>query len=98
LEALRNLCFGDTDDIPDVVIIAIAIGEKIVDHEIGLRNRMTGRLLYQPDAAAGTRMVTNARMCRAYIIDRLFQLRVAAMKELKEAPAPGGEEREPWLD
>jgi len=43
-------------------------------------------------------MVKNARMCRAYIIDRLFQHRVAGMKDLKEAPAPEREEREPWLD
>jgi hypothetical protein len=43
-------------------------------------------------------MVKNARMCRAYVIDRLFQHRVAAMKSLKEQPAPEREEREPWLD
>jgi DNA-binding transcriptional MerR regulator len=74
------------------------LGEKIVDREMALRNRMTGLLPYQQDAAATTRMVKNARMCRAYIIDRLFQHRVAAMKDLKEAPAPESEEREPWLD
>jgi len=28
----------------------------------------------------------------------LFQQRVAAMKDLKEEPAPEREEREPWLD
>ena len=74
------------------------LGEKIVDQEMALRNRMTGRLPYQQDAATTTQMVKNARMCRAYIIDRLFQQRVAAMKDLKEEPAPEREEREPWLD
>ena len=74
------------------------LGEKIVDQEMALRNRMTGLLPYQQDAAATTRMVKNARMCRAYIIDRLFQHRVAAMKDLKETPTPESEEREPWLD
>jgi DNA-binding transcriptional MerR regulator len=74
------------------------LGERIVDQEMALRNRMTGRLPYQEDAAATTRMVRNARMCRAYIIDRLFQHRVDTMKDLKEAPAPEREEREPWLD
>jgi DNA-binding transcriptional MerR regulator len=74
------------------------LGEKIVDREMALRSRMTGRLPYPQDAAATTRMVKNARMCRAYIIDRLFQLRVAAMKDLKDDPAPAREEREPWLD
>ncbi len=39
-------------------------------------------------------------MCRAYVVDRIFQLRVAAMKTLKdEEPPPRPEpEREPWLD
>jgi DNA-binding transcriptional MerR regulator len=74
------------------------LGEKIVGQEMALHNQMTGRLHYQQDAAATTNMVKNARMCRAYVIDRLFQHRVAAMKSLKEQPAPGREEREPWLD
>ena len=74
------------------------VGEKIVDQEMALRNQMTGRLPYQQDAAATTKMVKNARMCRAYVIDRLFQHRVAAMKNLKEQTAPAREEREPWLD
>jgi DNA-binding transcriptional MerR regulator len=74
------------------------LGEKIVDQEMALRNQMTGRLPYQQDAAATKNMVKNARMCRAYVIDRLFQHRVAAMKGLKEQPAPEREEREPWLD
>jgi hypothetical protein len=66
---------------------------------MALRNRMTGRLSYQQDAAATTQMVQNARMCRAYIIDRLFQHRLAAMKDLKEEPAPEErEEHETWLD
>lgn len=74
------------------------LGEKIVDQEMALRNRMTGRLPYPQDAAATTRMVKNARMCRAYVIDRLFQHRVAAMKDLKDSPPPEREEPEPWLD
>ena len=74
------------------------VGEKIVDQEMALRNQMTGRLPYQQDAAATTNMVKSARMCRAYVIDRLFQHRVAAMKNLKEQTAPAREEREPWLD
>ncbi|MCU0591876.1 MAG: hypothetical protein MUC57_10420 [Desulfobacterales bacterium] len=65
---------------------------------MALRNRMTGRLPYQNDAAATIQMVKNTRMCRAYVIDRLFQLRVAAMKDLKETPAAERDEPEPWLD
>ncbi|MBI5580059.1 MAG: MerR family transcriptional regulator [Deltaproteobacteria bacterium] len=74
------------------------LGEKIVDREMTLRSQMTGRPTSQQDAAATTKMVKNARMCRAYVIDRLFQHRVASMKSLKEQPAPEREEREPWLD
>jgi hypothetical protein len=74
------------------------LGEKIVDQEMALRNQLTGRLPIKQDAAAATNMAKNARMCRAYVIDRLFQHRVAAIKSLKEQPAPEREEREPWLD
>jgi DNA-binding transcriptional MerR regulator len=74
------------------------LGEQIVDREMALRNQMTGGLPYPQDAAATTKMVKNARMCRAYVIDRLFQHRIAAMKDLKEQPAPEREEPDPWLD
>lgn len=43
-------------------------------------------------------MVKHARMCRAYVIDRLFQRRVAAMKDLKDRGALDLEDREPWLN
>jgi DNA-binding transcriptional MerR regulator len=92
---LRALNFGiQTKDLAYYV----ELGEKIVDHEMALRQRMTGRLPHPQDAAATTHMVKNARMCRAYIIDRLFQRRVAAMRDLKEESVPASEEREPWLD
>jgi hypothetical protein len=65
---------------------------------MALRNRMTGHLPYHQDAAATMQMVKNARMCRAYVIDRLFQQRVAAMKDLKDQLPPNKEEPEPWLD
>jgi DNA-binding transcriptional MerR regulator len=74
------------------------VGEKIVDQEMALSSRMTGRPPHKQDAGAAADMVKNARMCRAYVIDRLFQQRVAAMKEFEEQPAPKREEREPWLD
>lgn len=61
-----------------------AIGEKIVDCEMALRNRMTGHLSDAEDAALTIEMVKSARLCRAYVIDRLFQHRVAGMRRLKE--------------
>ena len=62
----------------------VELGEKIVDQEMALRRRMTGHLPDEEDAALTIEMVKSARMCRAYIIDRLFQHRVAAMRDLKE--------------
>lgn len=75
------------------------LGDEIVEREMALRTRMTGHLPYPQDAAATTQMVRNARMCRAYVIDRLFQHRVAAMKDLKDPlPPREREDPEPWLD
>lgn len=61
----------------------IEFGDKIVDHEMALRNRMTGSLPYSQDAARTIEMVKDARKCRSYIIDRLFRHRVASMRDLK---------------
>jgi hypothetical protein len=59
-----------------------------------LRERLAGR----PDAA--TCMVDLARVYRAYVIDRIFLERLAAMGTMEdEAPPPRPmPEREPWLD
>jgi DNA-binding transcriptional MerR regulator len=61
----------------------VEFGEKIVDHEMALRGRMTGSLPYSKDASRTIGMVKDARNCRAYIIDRLFQHRVMSMRRLK---------------
>lgn len=74
------------------------LGEKIVDREMALRTKTTGALPYSEDAAATTRMVKNARMCRSYVIDRLFQQRVATMKDLKDQIPPEEKEEDLWLD
>lgn len=62
----------------------VELGEKIVDHEMELRTRVTHHLSYEEDAARTMQMVKNARMCRTYVIDRLFQQRVGAMRDLKK--------------
>ena len=63
----------------------ISLCEKIVDHEMAVRKRLTHHLPYDQDAALTIELVKSARMMRAYLIDRLFQQRVAAMKDLKNA-------------
>jgi DNA-binding transcriptional MerR regulator len=63
----------------------VALCEKIVDHEMAVRKRLTHHLPYEEDAALTIELVKSARMMRAYIIDRLFQGRVAAMNDLKDS-------------
>jgi DNA-binding transcriptional MerR regulator len=62
----------------------VELCEKIVDHEMAVRKRLTHHLPYDEDAALTIELVKSARMMRAYIIDRLFQGRVAAMEDLKD--------------
>jgi DNA-binding transcriptional MerR regulator len=66
----------------------VTFGEKIVDHELALRRKLTHHLPYEADAAFTIELVKRARASRAYIIDRLFQSRVAAMQDLKEGGDP----------
>jgi DNA-binding transcriptional MerR regulator len=67
----------------------VALCEKIVDHEMAIRKRLTHHLPYDEDAALTIELVKSARMMRAYIIDRLFQSRVAAMNDLKNSEELG---------
>jgi DNA-binding transcriptional MerR regulator len=62
----------------------VELCEKIVDHEMAVRKRLTHHLPYDKDAALTIELVKSARMMRAYIIDRLFQHRVAEMRNLKD--------------
>ena len=52
---------------------------------MAVRKRLTHHLPYDEDAALTIELVKSARMMRAYIIDRLFQSRVADMKDLKDS-------------
>ncbi len=63
----------------------VALCEKIVDYEMAVRKRFTHHLPYDQDATLTIELVKSARMMRAYLIDRLFQRRVAAMKDLKDS-------------
>ena len=60
------------------------LGDRIVDHEMKIRRRLTHHLPLEQDAAVSLKLVKDARMTRSYIIDRLFQHRVASMRDLKE--------------
>ena len=62
------------------------LGEEIVDHEMESRRRVTEHLPMEQDAAVTVGMVQAARIMRSYIIDRIFQMRVVAMKGPKDHP------------
>jgi len=62
----------------------VEYGERIIDREMALRSRMTRALPVSEDATITIQMVKDARRCRAYVLDRLFQHRVASMRGLKE--------------
>jgi hypothetical protein len=51
---------------------------------MAVRKRLTHHLPYDQDATLTIELVKSARMMRTYLIDRLFQRRVAAMKDLKD--------------
>jgi DNA-binding transcriptional MerR regulator len=60
------------------------IANQLVDEEMALRHRMTHKLPADQDANITASMVQAARAMRSYIIDRIFQRRVAAAKSLKD--------------
>ena len=70
----------------------VRLGREIVEHEMRLRNRLTRKLPPAADAQATLAMVQAARASRSYIIDRLFQHRIAALGGLKDHQPPSEEE------
>ena len=69
---------------PEDVAFYPRLGKKIVDQEMRLRSRLTKDLPTAADARATLGLVQAARATRSYVIDRLFQLRVAASEDLKD--------------
>jgi DNA-binding transcriptional MerR regulator len=77
----------------------VDLGEAIVAQEMALRDRMIGHRPAAEDASAMARVVRCTRMCRAYVVDRLFQRRLTDRKApSSEAPPEREPEREPWID
>jgi hypothetical protein len=58
--------------------------ELVVDHEVGLRNRLNAKLPEAEDAARTLEMLQNARVLRTYVVERAFQLRIAKMKSFQQ--------------
>ena len=76
---------------PEDVAFYPRLGKKIVDQEMRLRSRLTKDLPPAADARATLGLVQAARATRSYVIDRLFQLRVAASEDLKDQKLLGEE-------
>lgn len=60
------------------------LGSQIVDQEMALRLRMTKELPPEVDAELTLSLTQGARAMRSYVIDRLFQHRVAGARHLKD--------------
>ena len=68
---------------PDLAFYG-SIAKELVDQEMHLRERLTGHLPDEQDALVTTQQTRGARALRNYVIDRVFQHRVAAAKTLKD--------------
>jgi DNA-binding transcriptional MerR regulator len=71
---------------PDLAFYG-SIAKELVDQEMHLRERLTGHLPDDQDARVTTQLTMGARALRNYVIDRVFQHRVAAAKTLKDKEA-----------
>jgi len=61
-----------------------SIARELVDWEMDLRGRLTGHLPDEQDVRLTMQLTRGARALRNYVIDRVFQHRVAAAKTLKD--------------
>ncbi|MFH2128218.1 MAG: MerR family transcriptional regulator [Pseudomonadota bacterium] len=60
------------------------LAKQLVDAEMALRHRLTHSLPMAQDASLTAAMVQSARIMRGYVIERVFQKRVAASQNLKD--------------
>jgi len=69
---------------PEDLAFYHSLGSKIVDEEMALRSRITKELPPAADAEVTLALTKAARATRSYVIDRLFQHRVAGARHLKD--------------
>ena len=62
----------------------VRIAKEVVDQEMRLRRRLTAALPENEDARLTADLTRSARLLRNYVIDRVFQRRVAAAQSLKD--------------
>jgi DNA-binding transcriptional MerR regulator len=69
---------------PSDLAFYVKIAGDVVDHEMRLRRRLTGHLPDGEDARVTADLTRGARTLRNYVIDRVFQRRVAKARTLKD--------------
>lgn len=60
------------------------LAEEIVDHEMAVRERLTSHLPLEQNAMLTLELTRVARALRAYVIDRVFQQRIMALRARQE--------------
>jgi hypothetical protein len=99
LEMARGLAAAGADGLrPEDLAFYLELGRAVAGREMDLLDRFAGRRSPGGDADVHVRIFRLARVCRAYLIERLFHEH-AAERARPTAPAAERErEREPWLD
>jgi DNA-binding transcriptional MerR regulator len=72
---------------PSDLAFYTAVAHELVDREMSLRRRLTSHLPDEQDARLTTELTRGARILRNYVMDRVFQHRVAGAKTLKDEEA-----------
>jgi DNA-binding transcriptional MerR regulator len=90
-------CFALGIGAEDLTFYADAAG-IIVDKEMRLRSKLTAHLPEDQDAELTKRMVVGARIARNYVIERVFQQRVASAGDLKDISLLTGKNNVPGED
>lgn len=62
----------------------VRAAEAVVEAQVALRRRLTAGLPQAENAARTMELVANGRVVRGYVMERTFQRRVAAMKDLED--------------
>ncbi|MGD0843202.1 MAG: MerR family transcriptional regulator [Geobacteraceae bacterium] len=83
-------CFALGAGAADLSFYAEA-AKMIVDMEMRLRSKLTAHLPEEQDAEVTRRLVLGARVVRNYVIERVFQQRVASAGDLKDTTLLTGE-------
>ena len=84
--AIRGMDFSD-------LTYYVKLGKEIINHELSFRAKSNQDMPRKEDLNETIQMVKNARLARAYILDRLFQYKVSEMR-IFQPPTTSSESNE----